>query len=187
MSGPSHQDVVRSAARWLKAGLKLDYVVPEAKNAQGRYPDVVGMPRVLALPPSTPVQVWSVECKRARVDLVGDLKRGKLLTYEQDATRCVLYAWHDAFDVHPRIKGRPESAAEILADLAALGLPEHWGVRVLWGSGVGPRCPASNIREPAKLRDLRAGDVTVYAESLLYQACARLVGCRWPAVDEGER
>ncbi len=67
-------------------------------------------------------RVTICEVKRTRADLLQDLKKKKLLKYEQHGTHCYLAATPEALR-YDRL-----TSTEVMADLTARGLPSHWGV-----------------------------------------------------------
>jgi hypothetical protein len=71
------------------------------------------------------------EVKRTRADLLGDLRAGKLLKYQAQASHCYLAAHVEALGVEQNTMHRPGVREEALHDLEMRGLPRTWGVLVL--------------------------------------------------------
>lgn len=89
-----------------------------------------------------------VEVKVSRSDLLSDLRAGKLLRYEPQATHVYL-AITDETMLVPWAPWDPQGAtsAAWLADLGAKGLPTHWGVLRVPESHVGA---VHSLRQPGR-------------------------------------
>lgn len=129
--------------------------------------------------PSPRVQI--VEVKRTRSDLLQDLKRGKMLTYEPRATHCVLAVTDEAMlhKGHPNSWTKDEQVRYFNA-LADLGLPVSWGICrfKLWTTREGHpaietvclrRPRATPLREGLVLGDYRQRITESIARSLVYR------------------
>jgi hypothetical protein len=203
MSGVTHRDLCRAAARWLlelkwchvagyevgggggvldavgvsspqdpDAGLAVraehERVTEEWRVAHERWvetqkgrrpllnkrwgvkPDRPGKPRIVA-----------VEVKRTRADLLADLRVGKLLRYEGDASECYLAVYHQA------MPSREE--------LAELGLPGHWGIlRITDHVDYRGVMSVSAVRTAKRHRHATVGEVRMWTyrigRSLAYRA-----------------
>jgi len=86
---------------------------PGLNNRWGVEPDRVGRPRIVA-----------VEVKRARSDLLADLRVGKMLRYESVASECYL-AYASEWSPETTQEERDIVTVE---ELAEFGLPSHWGL-----------------------------------------------------------
>lgn len=95
----------------------------------------------------TAPRIAVAEVKVSRSDLLSDLRVGKLLKYEPQATHCYLAITDGVFlDRHLEGAYRPRTQTQV-DHLAELGLPAHWGIihipeRPSWG--VWP----SQLRQP---------------------------------------
>ena len=78
-----------------------------------------------------PPRLAVCEVKRTRSDLLGDLRAGKLLKYEAQATHCYLAGTVDALGLEPGRCLSSEYLKERLGQLELDGLPRKWGVLVL--------------------------------------------------------
>lgn len=86
-----------------------------------------------------------VEVKVSRSDLLSDLRAGKLLRYEPQATHVYLAITGEAM-LTPYGHTKAHAAAW-LADLAAKGLPTHWGVLRIPGW---PHETVHSLRQPGR-------------------------------------
>lgn len=122
-----------------------------------------------------------VEVKRTRADLMGDLRRGKMLGYEARSTHCVLACWEGCF---PGCEGiwSPAGRKAMLADLAAMGLPARWGVLAFYQPRYGGTVPlaVAGLRRPTRLRDCTRADrealLEAMARSYAYRVLRGAVG-----------
>lgn len=105
---PKHHDVPRAACAWLLRQRSIAAAATEVGVLTG-VADVLGAGH-LRKPPKLVI----IECKANRADLLGDLRRGKMIRYSETASHCYLALG----------SGCPYD----LVELVELGLPDWWGV-----------------------------------------------------------
>ncbi len=162
----SHRDLAKIAAsHCLKQGW-CKVVAWELAFNDG-IADCIG----ISLGSSPSARITVVEVKRTRADLLQDLKAGKMLKYQDNATHCVLAATKEALGLNKL------TVKQALAELRKLGLPKTWGVWVLPTTGKRKPRSISNAKQLGKL-DLTFRDKLV--ESVAISLCRRALNRRSP-------
>ena len=171
----SHREMCQRTVAWLLLSKGFDYALTEADiPGLSRQPDAAGFKCSLRGPDEDAAEMWLVECKRRRPDLTSDLEAGKMQTYGDAASHCVLVLQQGAMPkMEYRHHGRHSSFPIILADLRRLGLPDHWGVHVSFDNHLGRPGPLMVARHATAIRSLTNATVAPIAERSMRALCAR--------------
>lgn len=154
----SHREYCKLVTEWLIKQSWCDIACWELKYKRG-FVDAIGISK----PAARNHRVTVVEVKRARGDLLQDLRANKYMKYQPGSTHCYLAANADALALGKK------DMAEVIKDLRNKGFPDHWGILLF-----GPRGSVSCVRRAkthSKTTIVRIRELTrQIARSLCYKA-----------------
>jgi len=116
-------------ARYQAACAERDKAARERMEQSGGQLDVLGLATGRKRQHEKNRRIGIAEVKVTRGDLRQDLKRGKMLRYERQATHVYLAATPEALNIQGGgCYYTSEAVSDVLEDLGERGLPKHWGV-----------------------------------------------------------
>lgn len=159
MSDVSHRDLCWAACRWALQQRWSDAAAVEVGTVKHGVADVLATGK-----PDKAPKLVIFEVKRTRSDLLADLRAGKMEKYGELASHCYLLV-HEACLLGDRRDGAEE--------LAALGVPDGWGILLSTGERRDKLYPQS-LRTARPLQKVSSALVEVFTRSLARSLTWRL-------------